>query len=176
MAEIRKEYAQALFMLACEEGRQKEYGQVLEQVKAVFEEQPDYVQLLASPAIPMAERLRTIEVAFADMAPEHVLSYLKLLCEKGRIGCFIESAEVYQALLNASEHIANAKITSAVELTGEEKQKLQLALERRCKGQVRAEYVVDKELLGGMVVELDGNVLDGSLRQRLSEVKEVIRV
>ena len=54
--------------------------------------------------------------------------------------------------------------------------KLQLALERRCKGQVRAEYVVDKELLGGLVVEVDGNILDGSLRQRLSEVKEVIRV
>ncbi|MBQ3557543.1 MAG: ATP synthase F1 subunit delta [Oscillospiraceae bacterium] len=176
MTEISKEYAQALFMLACEEGRQKEYGQVLEQVKAVFEDQPDYPQLLASPAIPMAERLRAVEAAFADMAPEHVLSYLKLLCEKGRIGCFVESAEAYKELLDASEHIANANITSAVELTEEEKQKLQLALERRCKGQVRAEYFVDKSLLGGMVVEVDGNILDGSLRQRLSEVKEVIRV
>ena len=176
MAEISKEYAQALFMLACEEGRQKEYGRVLEQVKAVFDDQPDYPQLLASPAIPMAERLRAIEAAFADMAPEHVLSYLKLLCEKGRMGCFVESANIYKALLDASEHIANAKITSAVELTEEEKQKLQLALERRCKGQVRAEYVVDGDLLGGMIVEVDGSILDGSLRQRLSEVKEVIRV
>ena len=178
MAEISKEYGQALFMLACEEGRQKEYGQVLAQMKAVFEDQPDYAQLLVSPAIPMQERLRIIEVAFADLAPEHVLSYLKLLCEKGRIGCFVESVEVYQGLLDASEHVSNATITSAVELTEEEKQKLQLALERRCKGQVqvRAEYVVDKELLGGLVVEVDGNILDGSLRQRLSEVKEVIRV
>ena len=176
MAEISKEYGQALFMLACEDGRQKEYGRVLEQIKAVFVDQPDYAQLLASPAIPMEERLRAIEAAFADLSPEHVLSFLKLLCEKGRIGCLAESVEVYQALLDASEHIANAKITSAVELTEEEKQKLQLALERRCKGQVRAEYVVDRELLGGLVVEVDSNVLDGSLRQRLSEVKEVIRV
>lgn len=175
MAEISKEYAQALFMLACEEGRQREYAQALEQVKAVFIDQPDYAQLLASPAIPMQERLHAMEAAFAELVPEHVLSYLKLLCERGRIGCFVESVEVYQALLDASERVANAKITSAVELTEEEKQKLQLALERRCKGQVRAEYVVDRELLGGLVVELDGNVLDGSLRQRLSEVKEVIR-
>lgn len=175
MTEISKEYAQALFMLACEDGRQREYGRVLEQVKAAFEAQPDYALLLASPAIPVPERLRAIEAAFAELAPEHVLSYLKLLCEKGRIGCFVESVEAYQALLDAWEHVANAKITSAVELTEEEKQKLQLALERRCKGQVRAEYVVDTELLGGLVVEVDGNVLDGSLRQRLSEVKEVIR-
>ena len=176
MAEISKEYGQALFMLACEDGRQKEYGRVLEQIKAVFVDQPDYAQLLASPAIPMEERLRAIEAAFADLAPEHVLSYLKLLCEKGRVDCFVESVEVYQELLDAAEHISTATITSAVELTEEEKQKLQLALERRCKGQVRAEYVVDKELLGGLVVEVDGNILDGSLRQRLSEVKEVIRV
>ncbi|MBE6956528.1 MAG: ATP synthase F1 subunit delta [Ruminococcaceae bacterium] len=175
MAEISKEYAQALFMLACEEDRQREYGQVLEQVKAVFADQPNYALLLASPAIPMAQRLQAIEAAFADTAPEQVLSYLKLMCEKGRIDCFVESVEVYRGLLDASEHIANATVTSAVELTQEEKQKLQLALERRCKGQVRAEYVVDKELLGGLVVELDGNILDGSLRQRLSEVKEVIR-
>ena len=176
MAEISKEYGQALFMLACEDGRQKEYGQVLEQIKAALEDQPDYAQLLASPAIPMQDRLHTIEVAFAALAPEHVLSYLKLLCEKGRVDCFVESVEVYQGLLNAAEHISTATITSAVELTEEEKQKLQLALERRCKGQVRAEYVVDKELLGGLVVEVDGNILDGSLRQRLSEMKEVIRV
>ena len=115
-----------------------------------------------------------IETAFAGLIPEQVLSYLQLLCEKGRMPYFMESVEEYQQLLDASERIVNAKVTSAVELTEEEKQKLISKLEMMEKGKVRAEYFVDASLLGGLIVEVDGKVMDGSLRHRLHEVKEVM--
>ena len=54
------------------------------------------------------------------------------------------------------------------------KQKLinKLELIEKCK--VEAEYFVDAALLGGLIVEMDGKILYGSLRHRLYEVKEVI--
>ena len=103
-----------------------------------------------------------------------MLYYLKLLCEKGRITYFLESVDEYKALLDASEHISNAKIISAVELTESEKKKLIAKLELINKGKVAAEYFVDSTLLGGLIVEVDGRVMDGSLRHRLQEVKEVM--
>ena len=36
------------------------------------------------------------------------------------------------------------------------------------------ENLTDRSLIGGMIVEMDGKVLDGSIRHQLSEVKEVI--
>jgi F-type H+-transporting ATPase subunit delta len=174
MTEISKEYGTALFMLACEEGETRKYAAALEQIKEIFSAYPQYVEMLASPSISLNERLSAIDAAFSDAAPEYVLSYLKLLCEKGRISCFVESVEEYLALLAASERVSNAKVTSAVALTDEEKQKLIAKLEEVNRGKVHAEYFVDASLLGGAIVEMDGKIMDGSLRHRLYDVKEVI--
>ena len=174
MTEIAKEYGAALFMLACEEDKKGEYAEALMMIKETFLEYPQYIELLSSPSISLNERLSVIDKAFLDTVPQHVLYYLKLLCEKGRITYFLESVDEYKALLDASEHISNAKIISAVELTEDEKQKLIAKLELINKGKVAAEYFVDPALLGGLIVEVDGRVMDGSLRHRLQEVKEVM--
>lgn len=174
MTEIGKEYGTALFMLACEENAQNEYAEALERLKAVFLENLGYQDFLSSPSIPLGERLSAIEAAFAGSVPENVLSYLQLLCEKGRISCFLESVGEYKALLDASQRVSNAEVTSAVEITEEEKKRLQEKLEKLCEGKVNIKYEIDPAVLGGLIIEMDGKVIDGSLRNRLREVKEVM--
>ena len=173
MTDISREYGAAIFALACESGAKKEYSDALNYVKAVFDSEPDYSEMLASPAIPLGERLTAIAEAFSDV-PAEVLSYVQLMCEKGRIAYFAESVEVFGELYAASERIYNAKITSAAELTDEQKEKLIKKLEKVYGGTVEGEYLVDAALMGGVVVEVDGNIMDGSLRTRLQDVKEVI--
>lgn len=174
MTEIGKEYGTALFMLALENGEQKKYAESLEIVKRAFDEDPLYSEMLSSPSIPLAERLGAIEKAFGELVPEYVLSYLKLLCEKGRIPSFAESVIAYKELLAVSERVVDVKVSSAVELTEEEKQKLITKLEETHKVKVCAEYHIDETLLGGLKIEFDGVVMDGSLRHRLYDIKEVI--
>ena len=174
MNEIGKEYGDALFMLALEDDRAKEYGDALQGIQTVFWENPDYLLLLASPDVSLRERIAVIDAAFAEAVPQHVLSFLKLLCEKGRISCFEAAYGEYMALFYASQRVIHAKVTSAVVLTDAEKAKLISKLEVTHKGKVQAEYLVDKELLGGMMVEIDGRILDGSLRHRLREMKDVM--
>lgn len=174
MTEVGKEYGTALFMLACEEAAKAEYAEALEKIKAVFTENPDYMSFLTSPSVSLGERLAAIQSAFGSTVPENLVSYLQLLCEKGRMSSFFQSADEFRALLDASEHISTAVITSAVELTDAEKEKLVAKLESIHKAKVEAEYRIDENLLGGLIVEIDGNVMDGSLKHRLREVKEVM--
>lgn len=174
MTEIAREYGTALFMLGCEENCKHELAEGLCSVRRAFLEAPDYERLLASPSIPLEERLAVIRKTFEGAVPTHVLSYLQLLCERGRIAYFLESVEVYQALLDASERVSNAKVTSAIPLNEAEREKLQAKLEAELGGRVNVEYAVDASLLGGLVVETDGKIMDASLRRRLREVKEVM--
>ncbi|MBQ4321503.1 MAG: ATP synthase F1 subunit delta [Oscillospiraceae bacterium] len=174
MTDIAKEYGAALFLLAREEQQEAEYSSALAQIREVFAENPEYLEMLASPGIPLGERLSAIEAAFANAVPEHMLSYLQLLCEKGRISAFSDAAEEYFALYDASRRVSNAVVTSAVPLTDAQKQTLQQKLEAMCKGTVTVEYRLDASLLGGLVVELDGKIMDGSLRHRLQQVKDVM--
>lgn len=174
MNDVNKEYGAALFMLACEENKKEEYGKDLEFLKKTFREAPEYIEFLSSPGIPLGERLSAVEAAFSECISERVLSYLMLMCEKGRIDGFFDAMEEYNALLDASKHISTAKIISAVELTENEKTKLYDKLKAMSGGDVTMEYSVDNSLIGGLIVELDGKIMDGSLRNRLREVKDVI--
>lgn len=174
MTQISKEYAAALFMLACEKEKQEEYGTALKMLKDAFLENPDYLVFLGSRSIPLSERLDAIEKAFHEHLPEDVVSFLKLLCEKGRVNYFSDAVEEYKNLLDASKRVSNAKVTSAVSLTDEEKEKLGQKLKTISNTTVQMEYVIDPSLLGGIIVEMDGKVLDGSLKNRLRDIKEVM--
>ena len=174
MAEISKEYGTALFMLACEKNQKDEYAKALQTVQTALEQAPDYVEFLYSPAIPKEERLASLDTTFSGNIPEEVLSYMKLLCEKGHIREFAESAEAYRLLFAESERVMQVRITSAVALHEEEKEKLCRKLESVYKCSVQAEYAVDASLVGGVIAEVDGKILDGSLKSRLRDLKEVI--
>ena len=130
--------------------------------------------MLSSPSISLAERISAIDAAFGAIVPEEILSYLKLLIEKGRICLFLESVEEYKALLDASMHTFKATVTSAVELTEKEKAALIQKLQETEKGTVQAEYKIDPNLIGGIVVEMNGKIIDGSIRHRLHLMKEVL--
>ena len=174
MTETSKEYGTALFMLACEKKRQDEYAMALDKLICAFAENPEYIDFLASLSIPVSEKLEAVEKAFSGVVPEDVLSYVQLLCEKGRVRGFNDSAEEYKRLLDESKRVSKAKVTSAAELLESEKEALKDKLEKISKTSVELEYFVDEALIGGVVVEIDGKIIDGSLRSRLHDIKEVI--
>ncbi len=171
--QMNKEYAEALFLLAAEENKKEAVAETLEAMETAFSENPDFVELLASPAVPVEERLAIIEKTFSSLE-RHGVSFLKLLCERGYLRSFSEMAKTYRELMEAAGKVSTAVVTSAVELTEEEKTALLKKLEKQSGHTVVAECHVDESLLGGIVIEIDGKVIDASLRSRLTEVKEVM--
>ena len=69
MTEISREYAEALFLLACENKCADEYGKALELIKSVFGENPEYTVFLASRSIPLSERIQALDEAFSGRVP-----------------------------------------------------------------------------------------------------------
>ncbi len=175
MSEISSEYAKALFMLALEKECSKEYKDALETVSSVLDENPVYKDFLSTFAIPLEERLNALEEAFKNSIPRDVLSFLKVLCEKKHIEEFSECAGHYMAMYDEMEKISNAKVTSAVELTEEEKTALKEKLENKNGRKMVIEYIVDKSILGGLIIETDGKIMDSSLKKHLKEIKDVIK-
>ena len=175
MSEVIHEYAKALFMLALEKECSKEYKDALELVSGVFDENPVYKDFLSTFAIPLEERLNALDEAFKDSIPREVLSFLKILCEKKHIDEFSECAEQYIAMHDEMEKISNAKVTSAVELTEEEKTNLKENLEKKSGHKMIIEYIVDESIIGGLIVEADGKIMDSSLKKHLKEIKDVIK-
>lgn len=174
MKEISKEYASALFMLAQEENLSKEFSDELALVSSVFQTNPEYIDFLTSPNIPINERAAAIDNAFGGSLNEYIVSFLKILCEKHHIRDYFECVLEYNELYHAANGISTAKVISAVRLNNEEKAALKKKLEELCGHYVIMEYSINKAIIGGLIVYIDGKILDGSLRRRLHDIKEVM--
>ena len=175
-SERAKEYATALFTIAMEQGETKKFAAALESTMKAFRQSPDYVEFLCAPNIPLSERILSLETVFGGRVPEDVLSFLKLICEKGRVRTLGTCLHEYMKLYNESKAISWAHVRSAIPLTPEQKTALRLKLEKQSGRNVLIECSTDSTLLGGIVVEMDGKILDGSIRRRLQEVKEVMNL
>lgn len=173
MNEVSKEYATALFSLAEESGQIESVAAAMKEVSEVFAAHPDYLEMLASPAISSEEKNDSLDKVFTAF-PEHVVSFLKLLASRGRISGFSDVYVAFEGMVQFSRHMASAAITTAVELSESEKQALVAKLEKKTGKKILPNYRVDPSLIGGVTVEIDGMVYDGSLRSRLNEVKGVM--
>lgn len=174
MREIRKEYALALFELALEEGElERVAGDVLS-IKDAIKEAPQLIDMLKTPAIPMAERLSLIDEIFSDTLCEHAVSFIKVLCESSRIDLLSECVDEFEALVKAFTGKLTVKVTSAVSLTEEQKAALVKKLYDTHKRQIDPVYRVDPAIMGGLIIETEDKIYDGSVKASLRSVKEVM--
>lgn len=171
-------YGGSLYDLAAEEGLTDVLMQQTEEVRKLFQENPDYVKLLMEPSIPKKERTDLIETAFGAQAERYLVNFLKLLCEKGIIGEFSGCCQEFVRRYNADHNIAEAVVTSAVTLSQEQMKALEDKLEKVSKKQIHLVQIKDSSVIGGLRVELEGKQLDGTVQGRLSglsrKMKEVM--
>lgn len=172
MTQLYKEYAQALFMLSLEENNMEEYLEDLKVVEDAIGDNPGFLDLLSSPSVYMSERLGIIDKVFMGNVSQYVLSFVKLLCEKKHISDIMECIKEFRALYDEFNKITFVKVTSAVELSQDEKDRLVEKLKSTSDKSINAQFVVDESILGGIIIETEGKILDGSLKHKLKDVKE----
>ena len=167
-------YAEALFMLAREENSIDEFYKSLKTAESTFKENTEYLQFLSTPSIPKSERTAALAEAFDGKINQHVLSFLQLLCEHGKAELFFDCVAEYERLRDWASGAVVATVKTVVELSDEQKQSLVKSLEKRTGKSVTLDCVTDSTLLGGIQVEIDGEILDGSIKNNLKRAREVI--
>ena len=175
MEQIGKAYAEALFALASEADACKAVKKGLARVMTAFSDYPELVSLLSCPAIEARERACVCERIFGAFVPPLLLSMLCLACEKRQTAALVFCAERYGALYDAQSGMADAVVKTAYALSDGERERLVRVLEQKSGRRVRLACVVDPSLLGGMAIEMDGYVQDGTLRERWKRREERIR-
>lgn len=165
------EYAISLFALGQEKGLIGDYADSLALVKESMTEHPQYLSLLHSPALSMEERLHLIDEAFGDLKAEDVLSFLKLLCEKGQIQTLPNCINNFFDLVKDAENKVLVKVFFAEELSEEQKNRLYEKLSKKTGKNLEVVYEQDPSLIGGVRIQMDDLVLDGSLSGRLNTIK-----
>lgn len=171
MTHFAREYGNALFELATEEGIAQEMEQQLQMLVACFREQPEYIALLDARNIEIEKRKALLDEAFSGRVHAYLLNYLKLLTERGAMRLFTECADFFRIRYNEAYGIAEAQVTSASELDEAQQAALKAKLEEISGKQVVLHLNVDSQLIGGLRVDLEGRRYDNSIRTRLDRMR-----
>lgn len=175
MSAIGTEYGNAIFLLAREQNNLDEVAEALENCSKLFDEVPMYVDFLATPGIPIEERIGAISGAFHGRVPDCVSDFICLLTEKGYIRSLPDCLNEFEKQYNLLNNISIAEAFSARELSREECEKLKARLEASTGRRIKLRTRVDESIVGGMIVKIDGRLYDGSLRSRITEILEEMK-
>lgn len=174
MTQTAKNYGDALYELARDEGLAEQLFSQLAGVDALIAENPDYLRLLSSPTLTKAERCAALDEAFSGRVHPYVLSTLKLLCERGHIRELRGCCTQYRRRRNEDAGIVEATAVTAVPLTPSLRRKLTDKLESVTGKQIDLQLRVDPSVLGGVRLELEGKQFDGTVRQRLDGLRKTL--
>ena len=174
MTTTSREYAEALFELAVQANVTQETSEGVETVISALMQMPEYRALLASPAISKEERLNALNTAFRGKIPDILLAILRMMVSRGHVSALSGMARDYEELARGYRGESMAVVTSAVPLKEAETVVLREKLEKKLARKITLQCQVNPDLIGGIRVEVDGRVIDGSIRNKLDEIKEVM--
>jgi len=169
---VARKYAKALFLSIKERNLIDQAYEQFQSLQQVIDTDPGILHALTGPRIPLEEKIGLIKRIFGSvMNPLHV-EFLSVLTRKRRIGFLPEIADELGRLIETEKDIGRVTVTTAVELLPSEEERLRKSLEARSGQTILLEKRVDPYVLGGMIVMMDGEVIDGSVRHGLNMLGE----
>jgi F-type H+-transporting ATPase subunit delta len=165
-------YAEALFEAAREREELEGVLKDLEEFVGALRENEELQLFFYGGQIPEREKRRAIDALTEEMTLS-TRNFLKLLSDNGREEILEEVLLRYEELVK--EHLGKieVEVTTAVELSDEELDRLKERLGRILEGrEVILETRVDPDLLGGAVFRFGGRMVDGSVRGQLQNLRE----
>lgn len=174
MSTVANEYGKALYALSDEEGLNSEIlGQVRNLID-VLDDNPGFIKVLSFPSIPASERMGEIDKVFGGQINSYLLSTLKLLVKRGHAGQIPDVLREYEKIWYERSGIAVAHVVSAVPLSKEQKNALLAKLEKKTGRDVELIFRIDPEVIGGVSVSIDGELLEDTVRSRIDRMKRTL--
>lgn len=168
---VARRYARALFELATEREILESISNEIISFEQNLQINPGFRHFLHSQDISKKEKRAKLEKVLQDRISNVLFNFLLVLLKKNRESIFLDIARDFRLLVDKHYNRTSASAVSAVPLDKKSIAKLKSTLDDAFGIDVRIDNRVDESILGGIIVNVDGRLLDGSLRSQLSKLK-----
>ena len=170
-ASLAGRYATALFELARDHKRLDAVAESLAALRAALAQSPELKELTASPLIGRDEATRAIVAAAGSMNLDPLTTnFLGVLARNRRLGQLPQVIRAFNLLAANHRGEITAEVTSAHRLDDDQVTALKNNLKSRLGRDVAVDLTVDPTILGGLVVKVGSQMIDGSIRTKLNNL------
>lgn len=175
-ASLSGRYASALFDLATEQGTVSAVESDLETLREALAGSAELVHLTTNPKVSRSESEKALG-AVAQLLGLSKLTqdFLGVLAQNRRLAKLPDVIKAFQTIAAAQRGEVTAEVTSAHALTDEQLETLRNKLTARQGRTVKLTTKVDPDLLGGLVVTIGSQRIDGSIRTRLNSLAQAMK-
>jgi F-type H+-transporting ATPase subunit delta len=169
LSTLARPYAEAVFRMAQGENDLAGWSSRVQSLALIVSD-AQLARLIADPAV-AADRVASliIEVGGTDLG-ERGANFVKVLAENDRLSLLPEISAQFETLKAKAEGTLEATITSAQELSQAQVDDLVAGLKAKFNRAVNVQVAVDPELIGGAVIAIGDQVIDGSVKGRLQRM------
>jgi F-type H+-transporting ATPase subunit delta len=170
---VAKRYAQAVFDLALESGTEEAW---LGDLTTLANAAEDSVvgEFFTSPSVPEERKQAAAEQLLPGTERQLARNLAFMLISRRRFEILPDMLEVYRDRLLESRGIAIADVTTAVELTPAEQERVREQLSRLIGKQIELRPRVDPALIGGLVARVGDRLIDGSVVSQLRSLRSAL--
>ncbi|MCG3177805.1 MAG: ATP synthase subunit delta [Phycisphaerae bacterium] len=167
-------YADALLDLATAAGKVEGIAAELDGLAEVVRTQPDFAAFIGSPVIGAQAKRDSIARMFNGRVEDVTLRFLQVLADHERLELLPVMAEAYRLALDRRIGRVHVEVATATPLGDADREHLRARLGRQMGGEVVLHEEVRPDLIGGLVIRVGDTMFDGSVKQRLTHLREQI--
>jgi F-type H+-transporting ATPase subunit delta len=166
-------YAKSLLDLAQEQDKLELVYEDMKLLDNICKTNREFANVLKSPIIKEDKKNLIIESVTAGRINSLTASFIKLLGSKSREANLPEIISAFIEQYNVAKGIHRVKLTTAIEVSDEIKNDF-IGKIKASEGveHIELETVVDEDLVGGFVLEMEGYLADASIRRDLNDVQK----
>jgi len=168
---LARRYAKALFELAEERNTIASIADELVAFRDLLSENVDLRNFFLSPEAGKERKIEFVRKNFKGRFSTLFINFLHLLLEKGRQSIIDEIVSEFGKRYDRYQNKVRASAITAVPMPKADMQALHELLSKRFQANFEIENRVDPGILGGVVLQIDGKVLDGSIRNQLRRLR-----
>ena len=140
-------------------------------VEDVLQAQPEFDVVLSSPRVSVGDKIRILDNVFSSRMSDHLLTFLKVVCRHERLDCLREICKAARRQDNEQHELVEVTISSAEPLEGRLAQQVEQRIRQTLGSEIAVDYRINPDLLGGIVVRAGDKVFDGSVANRLQQLR-----
>jgi len=169
--EIAKRYASAIYNIAKSSESINEVREVLNILKENYAEEEEFRKILEDPLKKFPEKEKFLEKSFNHVSSE-ALGIVKYIVRKQRLSLIDDIKEYFLKLYYEENNKLPITAIFAKELSKKQRDLLVQKLEKKYGKKVVLNLKVDMGIIGGGILRIGNEVIDGSIKNQIDEIKK----
>ncbi|AYO31785.1 MAG: F-type H+-transporting ATPase subunit delta [Thermoanaerobacteraceae bacterium] len=174
MAAVSSPYAEALFSVARKADKIEEFKNELWMICHIIKIDNKFRHFLDHPEISRETKKNVIMQSFSQKTSQEMLNFIFFVIDKNRQDSLKEIFREYSNLYRKYKEQRFAKVYTVVPLTEEEKWDIKKKLDKLYNTHVIIENILEPDIIGGMMIRMGFQVIDGTIKSELDRIKATI--